>query len=73
MIPHPVGALAACDRSVALAYTGSDDPGVVATGAAVWNGFALSPAPELPGPGTPGCADVDEDGRLDPVILGRFG
>jgi len=71
MIPHPVGALAACDGAVALAYTGRDDPGVVATGAAVWNGFALSPAPELPGPGTPGCADVDEDGRLDPVILDR--
>jgi hypothetical protein len=37
----------------------------------VWQGFGLRPAAELPGPGTPGCADVDGDGRLDPVILGR--
>ncbi|MFH1330221.1 MAG: hypothetical protein ABIJ48_06195 [Actinomycetota bacterium] len=71
LIPHPVGALAACDGSVALAYTGPDDPGVVATGAAVWEGLGLLPARELPGPGTPGCADVDRDGHLDPVVLSR--
>lgn len=71
VIPRPVTALAACDGSVALAYDGLDDPAVVATGAAVWTGWALSPAPELPGPGTPACADVDGDGHLDPVVLGR--
>ncbi len=70
-LPRPVGDLAACDGAVALAYTGLDDPAVVATGAAVWQGFGLRPAPELPGPGAPGCADVDGDGRLDPVILSR--
>jgi hypothetical protein len=72
-IPRPVGDLAACDGSVALAYTGLDDPAVVATGAAVWQGLSLRPAPELPGRGTPGCADVDGDGLLDPVVLRRSG
>jgi hypothetical protein len=71
VIPRPVGDLAACDGSVALAYTGLDDPGIAATGAAVWRGLSLRPAPELPGIGVPGCADVDGDGHLDPVILGR--
>ena len=72
-IPRPVGDLAACDGAVALAYTGLDDPAVAATGAAVWQGLSLHPTPELPGPGSPGCADVDGDGTLDPVILGRVG
>lgn len=72
-IPHPVGALAACDGAVALAYTGLDDPQVVATGAAIWEGLGLRSIAELPGPGTPGCADVDGDGALDPVVLDRAG
>lgn len=72
-IPRPVGDLAACDGAVALAYAGLDDPAVVSTGAAAWQGFSLRPAPELPGPGVPGCADVDDDGKLDPLILGRAG
>jgi len=71
LIPRPVGDLAACDGSVALAYTGLDDPAVMATGAAIWAGLGLRPAPELPGPGVPGCADVDRDGRLEPVVLHR--
>ena len=58
---------------MALAFSGLDDPAVVATGAAVWRGLSLHPAPELPGPGVPGCTDVDRDGTLDPVILGRAG
>jgi len=66
-----VGELAACDGAVALAYTGLDDPAVVAAGAAVWRGLSLEAAAELPGRGLPGCTDVDGDGRLDPVILGR--
>lgn len=70
---RPVGDLAACEGAVALAYTGLDDPAVVATGAAVWQGLSLEAAPELPGSGRPGCADVDGDGRQDPVILGRAG
>jgi hypothetical protein len=70
-LPQPVGALAACDGSVALAFTGPDDPEVLATGAAVWDGLSLRSALDLPGPGIPGCADVDGDGRLDPVITGR--
>jgi hypothetical protein len=72
-IPRPVGNLAACDGSVALAYTDLDDPAVVATGAAVWQGLGLHAAPDLPGPGIPGCTDVDRDGALDPVVLARPG
>jgi len=71
LIPHPVGDVAACDGSVALAYTEFDDPGVTGTGAGVWQGMSLSLVQELPGTGAPGCADVDGDGALDPVILER--
>ncbi|MBM3694363.1 MAG: hypothetical protein FJW79_00235 [Actinobacteria bacterium] len=70
-LPRPVGELAVCDGAVALAYTALDDPEVVAAGAAVWDGLGLRPVRELPGFGEPRCADVDGDGRLDPVILGR--
>jgi hypothetical protein len=70
-MPRPVGRLAACDGAVALAFTRLDDPVVVAAGAGIWRGLSLEAAPELPGGGLPGCADVDGDGRLDPVILGR--
>jgi hypothetical protein len=69
--PHPVGLLAACDESAAFAYTTLDDPAVVATGAAVWNGFGFTLAADLAGRGTPSCADVDRDGYLDPVIVDR--
>ena len=69
--PHPVGAVAACDGSAAFAYTTLDDEAVVATGAGVWSGFGFVLDEELPGPGTATCADVDGDGRLDPVVLDR--
>lgn len=71
LVPHPIGDLAACDGSLAFAYTGLDEPEVTGTGAGVWQGLDLRPAPDLPGSGVPGCADVDGDGRLDPVILQR--
>jgi hypothetical protein len=67
--PHPVGALAACDGSAAFGYTTLDEPPVVAAGGGVWNGFGFTLADELPGPATVGCADVDGDGRLDPIVL----
>ncbi len=68
---RPVGALAACDGSLAVAYTTLEDPEIVAAGAWRWGGFGFLPLPDLPGFGTPGCADVDGDGTLDPIVLGR--
>lgn len=69
--PHPVASLAACGESAAFAYTTLDDPTVVATGAGAWNGFGFTLATDLAGPGTPSCADIDHDGVLDAVIIGR--
>lgn len=66
---RPVAEVAVCDGSVALAFDALDDPGIVATGAWVWWDFGFATAPELPGPGTPACFDVDRDGLTDPVIL----
>lgn len=73
VVPAPVVDLAACDGSVALAYSELDDPKVVATGAAVWRPFGLDAADRLPGPGSPACADVNGDGLTEPVVLGRDG
>lgn len=69
--PHPVGSLAACDGSAAFAYTTLSDSIIVATGAATWNGFGFTVAPDLAGPGAPACADVDHDGRLDAIVVDR--
>lgn len=70
-IPHPVGGVAACGEHIALAYTGYETDAVVATTAATWMGFGFTVAPELPGPGRIGCADVDGDGTPDPVVTDR--
>ncbi|MEX1207157.1 MAG: CapA family protein [Acidimicrobiia bacterium] len=71
MVPAPVGALAVCDGSLSMAYTSLDDPTVIATGAAVWRPGGLDAVDRLPGHGVPGCFDVDRDGALDPVVVGR--
>jgi len=71
LIPHPVGDVAACYGSVALAFTDIEGWEITSTGAATWEGLSLRSAQELPGGGVPGCADVDADGSLDPVILER--
>ncbi len=68
---QPVKRLAPCTGSLAVAYSTLDDPAVVATGAWRWSGFGFTQLPDLPGPGIPRCADVDGDGRLDPIILER--
>jgi hypothetical protein len=70
-IPRPVDALTVCDGAVALRFTGLDGTADPAAGAATWEGFGLRSAPDLPGPGTPACADVDGDGRLDALVVGR--
>lgn len=69
--PHPVEAVAACDGTAAFAYTTLDSDTVVATGVGSWGGFGFVLAEELPGVGTVGCADVDGDGQLDAVVIGR--
>jgi poly-gamma-glutamate capsule biosynthesis protein CapA/YwtB (metallophosphatase superfamily) len=70
-LQRPVARLSVCDGSLALAFDSLDDRTIVATAGWTWWSFGFAVAPELPGPGTPVCADVDQDGRLDPVILDR--
>jgi poly-gamma-glutamate synthesis protein (capsule biosynthesis protein) len=67
----PVAKVVACDGTLALAVDELDDATVVATGAWTWAGFGFTVHPDLPGPGVPACADIDGDGRSDPVILHR--
>jgi hypothetical protein len=71
MVPAPVARVAACDGSVAMAYSTLDEPEVVATGAAIWRPGGLHAVSSLPGAGTPTCADVDGDGLTEPVIADR--
>ncbi|HSD48313.1 MAG TPA: CapA family protein [Actinomycetota bacterium] len=68
---RPVVALAPCDGLLGVAYSTLDRPAVVAASAWRWGGFGFVPLPELPGPGAPACADVDDDGALDPIVLER--
>jgi hypothetical protein len=68
---QPVVRLAACDGSLAVGYSTLNGKAVVSTSAWQWRGFGFTPLAALPGAGRPGCADVDGDGRLDPVVLLR--
>lgn len=68
---RPVAALAVCDGSLALAYSTLNNTSVTGSGSWKWNGFGFSSLADLPGFGKPACADVDGDGRLDPLILER--
>ncbi|MGZ8612941.1 MAG: CapA family protein [Actinomycetota bacterium] len=68
---RPVVALAPCGGSLAVAYSTLDRTAVVAASAWRWGGFGFVPLPELTGSGVPSCADVDGDGALDPLVLGR--
>ena len=68
---RPVAAVAPCDGTLAVAYSTLDNPAVAGTGAWRWAGFGFVSLSDLPGPGLPACADVDGDGRLDPVVLER--
>ena len=69
----PVGGVVACDGALAVAYTTLDDSNVTATGGWTWRGFGFAVAPSLPGTGEPGCADVDGDGRTEPVVTRNRG
>jgi len=67
----PVAGLAVCDGSLATVHDELDDSGLVAAGAWEWNGFGFDTAPTIPGFGIPACADIDGNGRTEPVIVSR--
>jgi hypothetical protein len=68
---RPIASLAPCDGAIAVAYSTLDDPAIVAAGALRWGGFGFVSLPDLAGSGAPACADIDLDGLLDPLVLGR--
>ncbi len=68
---RPVAELAVCDGAIAVAYDALDDPRITGVGAWTWNGFGWDEAPDLEGAHEIGCADVDGDGRSDPVVRAR--
>jgi poly-gamma-glutamate synthesis protein (capsule biosynthesis protein) len=68
---RPVAAVAVCDGAIAVAYSTLDDAATVGAGAWQWGGFGFVPLPDLPLAGAPACADIDGDGRLDPLVLER--
>lgn len=68
---RPVATFAPCDGALAVSYSTLDDSAIDGTGAWRWAGFGFLPLPDLPGAGRPACADVDGDGKLDPLVLER--
>jgi hypothetical protein len=68
---RPVRRLAVCDGTLAVSYSALDGSSIVGAGAWRWSGFGFTQQTDLAGAGTPACADVDGDGRLDPLILER--
>ena len=71
MVPGPIAEVAACDGSVAMAYSGLDSDDIIGTGAAVWRPRELVASDRLPGVGSPSCLDINGDGRTEPVIVNR--
>ncbi len=70
---HPVALLVACDGWLAVALSSLDDAATpIAVGAWRWRDFGFVTYPELPGAARPACADVDGDGALDPLAVGRI-
>ncbi|MDJ0952589.1 MAG: CapA family protein [Acidimicrobiia bacterium] len=67
----PIAGLEACDGTLALVHDSLDDPTLLAGSAWEWNGFGFDTGADISGAGTPACADIDGDGRTEPVILGR--
>jgi poly-gamma-glutamate capsule biosynthesis protein CapA/YwtB (metallophosphatase superfamily) len=68
---QPVGAIAVCTGSMALTFTSLAEPGVVGGGAWFWDSFGFRTAPVLDGAATAACADLDGDGRTEPLLTGR--
>jgi hypothetical protein len=72
-LTRPVTELAACEGALAVGYGRLDRPGTRETDAWRWVVFGFLPVGPLPGPGTPICVDIDQDGRTEPAIIGRRG
>lgn len=70
-VVQPVSALAPCGSGLAVAYSTLDSPATVSTGLWLWRGFGFTTAGALPRPGVPACKDIDQDGTLEPVMIGR--
>jgi hypothetical protein len=70
-VRRPVSTVAPCVDALVVAYTTLDAPATVGTGLWPWRGYGFTSSSDLPGPGVPGCADVDTDGVPDPVVTGR--
>lgn len=69
---EPIGRVAVCDGAIAVGFTTMNDPAIVAAGAWLWDGFGFRTAAVLPGSASATCADIDHDGRSDPVLVGRW-
>ncbi|NIA24213.1 MAG: hypothetical protein GWP04_01445 [Gammaproteobacteria bacterium] len=70
---RPVRRVVACDGSLAVGYGSDETDGVVASGAWRWRGFSFLIAPTLDRDAALGCADIDGDGRTDPILFSRPG
>ncbi len=68
---QPVDGISVCDGSMALSFTTMGGPTFATGGAWFWDGFGFRTAHVLPGAATPTCADIDHDGRADPVLADR--
>ncbi len=67
----PIANLQVCDGSLAIVHDQLDDAAHSAAAAWTWNGFGFDTAPDIPGGGSPGCADINGDGITEPVIRNR--
>jgi poly-gamma-glutamate capsule biosynthesis protein CapA/YwtB (metallophosphatase superfamily) len=63
---RPVQRVVVCDGSLAVGYVLED--GSPASGAWRWRGFGFAVTPILNHDAIRGCADVDGDGRTDPIL-----
>jgi poly-gamma-glutamate capsule biosynthesis protein CapA/YwtB (metallophosphatase superfamily) len=68
---QPIGQVAVCDGAMAVGFTTMDDPAIVSGGAWLWDGFGFRTAALLPGSASATCADIDHDGRSEPVLTRR--
>lgn len=68
---HPVGSLQVCDGGLSLLHTGMDGPAPDGVAAWSWTGFGFATSTILPAHDGIACADLDGDGRTEPVALAR--
>lgn len=71
LVARPIARIAVCDGSLAVSYRRLNHPGITGTGLWRWDHFGFVSYATLPGPGEPGCADLDRDGSSEPAITRR--